>query len=132
MSRQIRVYTASKLDHAERWKKLRAEWPEVHFTARWPFFVGQIADDGYNATQFWQDDHADVQRADVILVFAEKPEEKLRGALVEAGMGIAAGKKVIVIGEHPDYSTWQFHPLVTRLSSLERARICLEIWTRNL
>lgn len=132
MTRQIRVYTASKLDYAERWKKLRVEWKEVHFTARWPFFVGQIPDDGYHAKQFWQDDHEDVKRADVVLVYAEKSEEKLRGALVEAGMGIAGGKKVIVVGDHPDYSTWQFHPLVTRCRSLEQARVHLKTWSKEL
>lgn len=124
---QVRVYTASKIEQAERWIKLRAEWPEVHFCARWPFMVasgGETKDGvsrGFDPKQFWLDDEADVLRAHVILVFAE-PHEHLRGALVEAGMGIAMRKWVLVVGDHPDYGTWQHHPKVIRVPSLERAR----------
>lgn len=124
---QVRVYTASKIEQAERWIRLRAEWPEVHFTARWPFMVamgGETKDGvarGFSPSQFWQDDLADVARAQVVLVFGES-HEHLRGALVEAGMGIALRKQIIVVGEHPDYGTWQFHPSVHRVADLSRVR----------
>lgn len=119
--RQVRVYTASKLDHAELWKHIRVRFPQIYFTARWPFFVGYIEEGPECAEHFWQDDEEDVRRSDVVLVYAANSEEKLRGALVEAGMGIAMGKLVIVVGKHPDYSTWQFHPQVEHADSIETA-----------
>lgn len=121
----IKVYTASKLHHAEKWKVLLNEWPHVDFVARWPHdHVDNIPDTEYYAKIFWIQDHEDVDLADVVMVYAE-PDDKLRGALVEAGMAIALGKQVIVVGEHPDYGTWQYHPSVHRVPSLEEASVLL-------
>lgn len=132
-SRQIRVYTASKTNHAAMWLRLRAEWPEVHFTARWPSMViAGVPEAAYSASQFWQDDLEDVKFADVVLVYAEQNDNKtptvmewehLRGALVEVGMGIALGKRILVIGDAPDYGSWQHHPLCDRVENFEKARI---------
>ena len=121
----IKVYTASKLSEAGRWRDLREAWPEVEFVARWPFkHVGTVPDDPVYAKVFWQHDLEDVTAADVVLVYAE-PEHKLKGALVEAGMAIAQGKCVIVVGDHPDYSTWRYHPLVYIAPDLESVRLLL-------
>lgn len=117
----IKVYTASKLKHAEKWKSIVIEG--VEFVARWPrLHVGNIPDDASYAKVFWQHDLEDVARADVILVYAEA-EEHLRGALVEAGMAIALNKIVVVVGTHPDYGTWQHHPLVYKVDNLDAAAI---------
>lgn len=139
-TRQIRVYTASKTNHAAMWLRLRAEWPEVHFTARWPMQVlAGLPQTPNFAMQFWQDDLEDVKFADVVLVYAEyhaipfahsvmnntEPKgewEHLRGALVEAGMGIALGKRILVIGDAPDYGSWQHHPLCDKVENFEKAR----------
>jgi hypothetical protein len=40
-------------------------------------------------------------------------------------MGIAYGKHVIVVGDHPDYGTWQYHPQVHRAKDLTEAKILL-------
>lgn len=56
-----------------------------------------------------------------MLVYAEEGEH-LRGALVEAGMAIALGKIVLVIGSHPDFGTWQHHPNVMHAADLDHAR----------
>ena len=121
----IKVYTASKLGHAPRWRALLKEWPEVAFTARWPHkHVGAVPDEAVFARVFWEQDLEDVSRAGGVLVYAE-PGDHLRGALVEAGMALALGKWVIVVGEHEDYGTWQYHPLVYRVSDLDQARLLL-------
>lgn len=57
----------------------------------------------------------------MVLVYAEEGEH-LRGALVEAGMAIALGKTVLVIGDHPDFGTWQHHPKVIHAADLDQAR----------
>jgi len=122
----IKVYTASKLDQAQRWKDLAKEWIEVEFTARWvSHHAGTTPDHECFAKVFWQHDVEDVLAADVVLVFAE-PHEHLRGALVEAGMAIAFGLQVIVVGTHQDYGTWQYHPAVHRVPDLDYARTLLQ------
>ncbi len=121
MKRAIRVYGASKLSHSQMWIELRKRYPRIHFTARWPFFTGILEDTEEQAKHFWLDDEADIRQADCVIVYADSEAEKLRGALVEAGIAIGLGKKVFVVGEHPDYGTWQFHPLVVRVKSVEAA-----------
>lgn len=116
----IRVYTASKLQHRQRWKSLRSQWPGVTFTARWPDFEKDKPDSNEEARNNWLKDEEDVRRADVVLVYAEEGEH-LRGALVEAGMAIALGKTVLVVGDHPDFGTWQHHPKVIHAVDLDHA-----------
>lgn len=127
MIRQLKVYTASKTEHAQFWIELRGKWPEVHFTARWPFMTGRVSETAYNAFQFWQDDLDDIRTSDVVMVLG-KPGEHLRGALVEAGMGIALGKTILVVGEHEDYGSWQYHPLVKRTTDIDTAVMKLHSW----
>jgi nucleoside 2-deoxyribosyltransferase len=86
--------------------------------------VGKTPDDECFAKVFWQHDTEDVRECDVVLVYVEA-DDHLRGALIEAGMGIAFEKDIIVVGEHPDYGTWQFHPWVHRVKDLDSARILL-------
>jgi hypothetical protein len=117
----IRVYTASKISTAALWRELDRSWPHVHFHARWlkHNFKGTTDRQEY-ARAFWREDEIDVQCADTLIVYA-KEGEHLQGALVEVGMAIAFGVPVIAVGDHPDYSTWQFHPLVTRVADLKAA-----------
>lgn len=115
-----RVYTASKLGQAPRWRDLIAERPDIEFTARWPHSHIDVPDTPDFASAFWLEDEQDVRRANAVLVYAEG-DEHLRGALVEAGMGIAFRKHVVVVGEHPDYGTWQYHPSVYRVESIDAA-----------
>lgn len=114
------VYGASKLMHSGMWLALRDECPEVVWSARWPDLTGRVSDSPENAAMFWLHDVADVKRADALILFAAEGHH-LRGALVEAGVALALGKPVYVIGEHPDYGTWQFHPLVFRMPTVDAA-----------
>jgi hypothetical protein len=114
-----KVYFASKMHHAVKWKGFY-DHPDIHVVSRWPFLETFVEPTPANAKKFWLDDHADVTRADVVIVYAEEGEH-LRGALIEAGIGIALGKRIIVVGDHPDYGTWQHHPQVQRAISLENA-----------
>lgn len=117
----IRVYTASKLTTAPLWRSLEKEWPHVIFHARWlkHNLIG-TPDHPEFAPRFWKEDEIDVKTADAVLVYA-KEGEHLRGALVEAGMGIAFGVPVIVVGNHPDYGTWHHHVGVEQVATLDEA-----------
>lgn len=121
----LKVYGASKLKHAPLWIRLREEWEEIYFIARWPtLHVGKTPDDECFAKVFWQHDAEDVCECDVVLVYAD-PNDHLRGALVEAGMGIAFDKEIVVVGDHPDYGTWRYHSSVHRVKDLDSARMLL-------
>lgn len=116
---KTRLYTASKLQHAPMWQKLRTDNSHIEFTSRWIDMVSQeAAAKQKDFMRFWLGDHEDVRRSDFVAVYATG-DDHLRGALVEAGMGLALGKKIIVIGEHDDYGTWQHHPGVWRVASIE-------------
>jgi hypothetical protein len=70
-------------------------------------------------SQHWIEDHQDVAQSDVVLVYAEEGDV-LRGAFVEAGMGIALEKLVVAVGDG-EFGTWVCHPQVTRVPNLESA-----------
>jgi len=132
MSR-LKVYTASKLSEAPLWRALADDWKEIEIVARWPFIhvtgsglPSWPGDCAAHGAVFWQHDHDDVARCDVVLVYG-KGDGTLRGALVEAGMGIALGKYVIVVGSDPSYGTWQFHPSVARVRTLDEARSLMRL-----
>lgn len=121
----IKVYVASKLDKAPLWKEIRQNWPEIEITSHWvdmhtpndqehliPIEEMMVA---------WTANVIDIHNADVVLVHGSN-DSPLRGALVEAGIGIALNKKVIIIGKYKDYGTWQFHPNCVRVPTLEAAR----------
>lgn len=117
----LRVYTASKLKHAPKWRDLCAATPGIQAHARWlKHNVIGTPDSAENAAEFWLQDEQDVRDADVVMVYGEG-DDKIRGALVEAGIAIACGIPVVVVGEHSDYGTWQFHPGVTRMPDLPSA-----------
>jgi nucleoside 2-deoxyribosyltransferase len=131
--RPLKVYTASKLREGPRWRKLAEEWSDIDFVARWPFIhvtsdgeAGWPGDCAAHGAEFWRQDHEDVARCDVVLVYSEA-NDILKGALVEAGMALAMGKVVIVVGDNPGYGTWQFHQQVRRVATLEAARSLLRL-----
>lgn len=114
----IRVYTASKLGQHSMWAALQRQWPRVFFHARWLRHVAiGTPDTAEHAERFWIEDQEDVSTADALLIYAERGEH-LRGALIEAGIAIASAIPVIVVGEHSDYGTWQYHPTVMRAPTL--------------
>lgn len=117
----LRVYTASKLRHAAMWRALCRDTPHIYAHARWlKHNTLGTPDTPEHAAEFWLQDEQDVRDADVVLIYAE-PDDHLRGALVEAGIAIACGVPVIVVGNHPDFGTWQYHPGVFRALNLPAA-----------
>lgn len=129
----MRVYTASKLEHAEKWKSLRQFMASIVWTARWvTHYAGRVPDHEPFTTIGWVHDIEDVMSSDVVMVYAEK-DEVLRGALVEAGAALACGKWVIVIDpdSNPTFGTWQFHPMCMRCKSLDEAKVLLNLLATN-
>lgn len=124
-NRIMKVYPASKLSRAPLWREAERLYPNLFLTARWLRHVEiGTPDSPENARDFWPEDFDDIRSSDAVFVWAEG-EEHLRGALVEAGYAIAHSIPVYVIGEHRDYGTWQYHPMVQRVSSIGEALLDL-------
>lgn len=133
----LRVYFASKTSHAQKWRDYDLNSKVLKVTSRWikqvildgecvianPKVKGELRD---FASRCWIEDQQDIQGADYLVLYAEEGEH-LRGGLVEAGIAIEYGIPVICIGSHPDYGSWQWHPMCMRLDSLEH----LEAWAKR-
>jgi hypothetical protein len=122
----IKVYIASKLKYADEFREHRALWKlsGIDLHARW--FDQAIIEQTQQATPqdfhiFWLVDEEDVKESDAVIVFGAMGD-KLRGALVEAGIAIGQGILTILVGDCEDFGTWQHHPVVTRANTLEQAR----------
>ena len=126
---RLKIYIASKFAHGKRWRALELEWEEFYFTSRWPtLYHDSVPDEGVFTKIGWIHDIEDVTRADVVLVYGgDQDDDHLRGALVEAGAALALGKMVVVVGSNPDFGTWQHHPNVHPVGTLEAARILLRL-----
>lgn len=120
----IKVYIASKLKHADRWRKLREQWPAegIDLHARWHDQESQEDEaQPVDFSIFWLVDEEDVSNSDCVIVYGEA-DDKLNGALVEAGIAIAHKILVIVVGDSPSFGSWWHHPGVLRAGSLEQAK----------
>ena len=129
MKYRPKVYTASRLDRAPLWHSLTIDpdWDFVEWTASWihcPWVTG-AAEGPPDYLTLWSADILDVKRSDFTIVLGD---EGLRGALIEAGCSIGNGIRVLAVEVDPDHS-WTHHSLVTRLDSLEEARMYLFRYT---
>jgi len=118
----MRVYWASKLVHADRLKREQQQsyFQGIEFTSSWTGIVNAVEDSPANAKAFWNRNLRDIMEAEFCVVYAEG-DDKLRGALFEAGFAMAQGKPVITIGEHQDYGTWQWLGYVYRANDFRHA-----------
>lgn len=117
------IYLASKIKYAPTLRALRTTWDGMglNIHSRWldqAEFEEQA--DPVEFSIFWLVDEEDVRTAKVVVVYGEAGDE-LRGALVEAGMAIALGILVIVVGDSPSFGTWVNHPGVLRARTLGHA-----------
>ena len=108
-------YTASKTSHAPKWRQLRARGHNI--IATWI----DEADEGQSA------DYADLAErciveaaaADVTILYCQ-PGEILKGALLEVGAALAAGKEVRCVGDCESISrVFRKHPRWIECKSLD-------------
>lgn len=116
----IRVYFASHLRHAEKWRCAPAS-QGVRAFARWHARVlGCGEPDVLELADLWLENEQDVRDADCVIVYAEK-DDLMRGCLIEAGMAMAYGVPVLVVGDNPGIGDWIHHPGAQRCESLSEA-----------
>ena len=127
----IRVYVASKLRHAEKFMKLRTEYPDIHFTARWPITAGLGSEAERPLYEWMGESEVEILNSDCVLVYAEKGET-LKTALVQVGIAYARRIPIIVVGEHPSYAEWQFNAnIVKRFPTIPKAMDGIKIMFRG-
>lgn len=115
-----KFYTASRASLPERpamWRKLRDGG--VKITATWIDEAGE----GETAcmTDLWRRIDYEVRSADFLILYAEPDDFPLKGALIEVGMAIGNGKRVLVVVPGVELEprslrplgSWAMHPLVT-------------------
>ena len=124
-----RVYTASVLGEYKMWQVFAEdpEWAFCKFTASWPF-KAHLEFDTENPVgadtlrDAWQTNVAEIKDSDFVLLYARLAKvPPLRGALVECGVAIAEGIRVIAVGLDPEH-TWGTHHLVIHTATLREAR----------
>lgn len=122
------VYVASRASLPERgqmWRDLRASG--VAITSTW------IDEDGPGQTgcnrELWSRIEREVKAAAALILYVEPGDFPLKGALIEVGMAIAAGRPVYVVAPGVELEerslrplgSWALHPLVTFTSSVADA-----------
>ena len=121
-----RVYVASKLRHAKEIRSEALAHENIQFTSGWIYLCEHVSDDSKGmADNFWAANLKDLRACDILVIFGD-PEDKLRGALIEAGYALALGKTVIVVGDHSDFGTWQHMDDVMWAPSFKAALIAIE------
>lgn len=114
------IYIASKTSHAERWKALRASGHRI--IATWIDEAGEGQTS--NISELAQRCIREAVDADVTILFCERGET-LKGALIEAGAALAAGREVRCVGTCNNLSrVFSAHPLWTEWPTIEDALAC--------
>lgn len=109
------IYFASKVKHAEKWRKIRAKGLPVIST--WIDEAGEGETSDFS--DLWVRCVREASSAQALILYAE-PEDVLKGAFIEVGAAIASEVPVYVVGRQPRW-TWCEHPLVTECNSIEAA-----------
>jgi hypothetical protein len=129
------IYTASRTRHAHRWIEARANGIRINSTwidADDASLSVAVAPSGDSWDAHWTHPMVDLWRrcveeardADALILYREDGEE-LKGALVEAGAALGAGKPVFAVGFNGpnDMKAFSFlyHPMVLQCEDLETA-----------
>ena len=108
------IYVASHTKHARMWRSLRA--------SGYPIISTWIDEAGEGESEDLEDLAVrcvnEAMDADYVILYSAKGDT-LRGALIEAGAALAAGKLVFAVGYH--HPVFQFHPRWITSATLESA-----------
>lgn len=111
------IYTASRTVHAPRWLALRDRG--VRINATWIDEAGEGQSVDFSALAVRS--LSEASSADILLLYCEGGE-RLKGALVEVGAALAAGKEVRCVGDCPSISrVFRAHPRWRDFPSVEAA-----------
>lgn len=101
-----KIYTASKVKHADTWKALRSGGYEIVSTWIDEAGEGESTDRADLAKRCIQE----CKDADCVLIYTE-PGEYLKGAFIEIGAALASDREIYAVGPVlPDTSVFRSHP----------------------
>lgn len=127
------LYVASRASLAARpamWRDLRAKGWRICST--WIDEAGEGETGDF--IELWSRIEAEVRAADGLILYAERDDFPLKGALIEVGMAIGMRKPVaVVLGGAPfleprslrPVGSWLYHPRVELYGTVEEARAAL-------
>lgn len=126
MNEFCKIYGASRASNparVEMWKNLKKEGANI--ISSWIEQVGPVE----SYSNLWSKIVAEINMADVLVLYVEPKDFPLKGAFVEAGIALALGKKVIIVAPNVninplDYSpigSWAYHPLVSFEKDVKKA-----------
>jgi hypothetical protein len=114
---KMKIYTASKTKHAEKWRKLRLQHRVI---ATWidEAGEGQTADRSELATRCVKE----IVQCDFLLFYCER-DEIPKGALIEVGIALAFRKQIRFVGflSEAVRSVFCEHPLWRHFATIDEA-----------
>jgi len=125
----MKIYVASTVHHAPKWKQLRTDWLQhgLKIISRW-IDMPDLNDATATLEDFqrgWEQNFDDIAMANLCVTYTE-PEDVLRGALVEIGAMLSWGNPVYLVGHRSDvhgtHGSWQFHKHVMHVKDFDDAR----------
>lgn len=123
-------YIASRVHHAERWKQFRDAGAPIISTWIDEAGEGQTASMG----MLWQRIVDEINRCSALVLYATPDDFPLKGALVEAGIAMGLGRKVIVVLPGVEFEkpsmrpigSWIMHPEVYIGCDIRRILLSLD------
>lgn len=127
-------YVASRTRHANMWRLVRETLP---INASW--IDEAEAGQTQSLPELWRRIESEVKAAHGLIFYAEKDDFPLKGALIEAGIALAAGKPVALLipevelesRSYRPVGSWMTHPLCRRVPSLTDAREYIDAFSRE-
>jgi hypothetical protein len=96
MRPEIKVYIASKLEHADKLAAIRKDG--FHINARW-IDMAEIHRKKMKPVTHWQQENFDdIEAADYVIFYIEAGDH-LKGGIFELGYAVRAGKKIWIAGD---------------------------------
>ena len=91
----MKIYIASKVYHSQKWRALREQG--VPIIASWIDYDESDVFDEEGKRKLWDACATEPAEADITIVYAS-PGDVLKGALIECGVALGAGRHVIQVG----------------------------------
>lgn len=112
----VSLYVASKSELGPMWRSMRTAWAfaGINVVSTWIDESGEGQTSDFS--DLWMRCIAEASQADAVLAL-HRPGDVWKGAFVEIGAALAAGRRVLVFGDPP--GSWVAHPSVRRIDSLD-------------
>lgn len=117
------IYVASKCYHGPMWRHHRDNGRKIVSTWIDEYGEGETSD----WPDLWSRCVNEARSAKAVILYSVIGEE-LKGALIETGAALSAGRPVFTVGV-PDKHSWINHPLVTRCETITEAFEKAEQWS---